>query len=391
MLFAAVWAVGAVLLWRTTIPSGLHVASVDASHYVSDRAIDRAEHFQHVLRLLWIFGTLTQLAVLVVLALLGRRIAAGFDLGKVGTGVLVGTFATLCLWITGLPFGFLSLWWERRYNLSEQGYADWLLEQWPSLLGQVVGLTILLTFLMLLGGWLRRSWWLVAGPILVGVGALIVYVVSFAMTIGMHPIRDRTVAQDVRRLAHKEGVEGTKVRVQKISDQTHAINAMAVGPAQVSAVIVWDTVFDGRLKRREIDVIVAHEFGHIARKDIWRGIGWSALFTLPLLFLLSEATRRRGGIDRPEVVPFALLVLAVLSLVALPVQNAISRRIETEADWFALKTTRDPAAARGLFAKFTTADLAEPNPPLWDYVMLEDHPTIAQRIAFANAWEKYGG
>ena len=37
--------------------------------------------------------------------------------------------------------------------------------------------------------------------------------------------------------------------------------------------------------------------------------------------------------------------------------------MEAEADWKALQTTRDPAAARGLFVGFGETSLANPDPP----------------------------
>ena len=387
MLFAAAWVLGAVLLWRTTVPRDVHVPHVDPGDYFTPHQLHRTEHYDGFLRWLWLVGTIVQLAVLVALVPFGPRLARAFDLGKVGTGVLLGTFATLVLWLAGLPFGFLGLWWDRRYHVSKQSYVEWLLAQWPSLLGQVVGLTILLTFLMLLAGWLRRRWWLVAAPVLLVVGAGLVFLVSFAMRIGTHPVGSPRITHDIASLERKEHVSGTPVRVEKVSDETPMINAEAVGPAQASAVILWDTLFDGRLGRREIDVVIAHELGHVARKHLWKGIGWSVLFTFPVLFLLYEATRRRGGLHRPEVVPFALLVIALLNLVSLPLENVISRHIESEADWRALVTTRDPKAARKLFHDFAVHDLAQPRPPAWDYVMLENHPTVVQRIAMANAWE----
>jgi STE24 endopeptidase len=100
-------------------------------------------------------------------------------------------------------------------------------------------------------------------------------------------------------------------------------------------------------------------------------------------------TRRRGGMGEPEAVPLALLGLVVLGLLALPLQNAISRHLEAEADWMALRTTHDPAAATQLFRRFVSTTLDEPSPPTWDYVMLENHPTIAQRIAMAQAWRRW--
>jgi Zn-dependent protease with chaperone function len=66
--------------------------------------------------------------------------------------------------------------------------------------------------------------------------------------------------------------------------------------------------------------------------------------------------------------------------------NAVSRRYEAEADWGALQTTHNPAAGRVLFRNFSITSLQEPDPPFWDYVLLENHPTIAQRIQMMNAW-----
>ena len=91
-----------------------------------------------------------------------------------------------------------------------------------------------------------------------------------------------------------------------------------------------------------------------------------------------------------RALPLSLLVLVVLSLLALPFQNTITRRMEREADWGALKLTRDPASATGLFEGFTVNALAEPDPPTWEYVLMEDHPTIVQRVALVRAWEQHG-
>ena len=62
-------------------------------------------------------------------------------------------------------------------------------------------------------------------------------------------------------------------------------------------------------------------------------------------------------------VPLALLVVAALQLALAPAQSWISRRMEAEADWKALQTTRDPAAARGLFVGFGKTSLGDPDPP----------------------------
>ena len=83
---------------------------------------------------------------------------------------------------------------------------------------------------------------------------------------------------------------------------------------------------------------------------------------------------------KAEAVPLAVFVLVVLQLVELPLQNVITRHMEAEADWSALRATHDPKAGRQLFRLFATETLDDPNPPWWDYVLLENHPTLLQRI-----------
>jgi STE24 endopeptidase len=91
---------------------------------------------------------------------------------------------------------------------------------------------------------------------------------------------------------------------------------------------------------------------------------------------------------RPEAVPVALLVYVVLGLATLPLRNIVSRHEEAEADWSALRATRDPASARALFEDLARASLADPDPPSWSYVLSATHPTIMQRIAMVQAWER---
>jgi Zn-dependent protease with chaperone function len=382
----AAWLAAAWLLTRTTIPGNLHLPHVDAARVFPARVLHRSARYDGLLRWLWLAGTLATLAALALFARLGPRLARAWELGRVAKGVMVGAVATLGTWAVGLPFGAIALWWGRRYGLETQSYLSWVLEQWPGLLGQVVGLTVALTILLVLAGRFGRRWWLVAAPFFVVVGGVFLLVLPYLETIGTRPPHDTPAAARIRELARKEGVGGTPVRIEKVSDQTSAANAMATGIGPSARVFLWDTFLDGRYSTREIDVVVAHEFGHVAHRHIWKGLAWSLLLTVPGFFVVEWGTRRRGGLERPENVPYALLVLALVGLVVTPFGNAVSRRYEAEADWSALRATRDPAAAESVFRKFTRYDLVEPNPPLWSYIWIDNHPTVVQRIAMARAF-----
>ena len=386
----AAWLAAAWLLTRTTIPGNLHLPHVDAGRIFPVDVLDRSARYDGLLRWLWLAGTLATVAALAVFAWLGPRLARACELGRVGKGVMVGAVTTLGTWAVGLPFGAIALWWGRRYGQENQGYLSWALDQWPGLLGQVVGLTIALTILLLLAGRFGRRWWLVAAPFFVVMGGVFLLVLPYLETIGTRPPHDTPAAARIRELAREEGVAGTPVRIEKVSDQTSAANAMATGIGPSARVFLWDTFLDGRYSTREIDVVVAHEFGHVAHRHIWKGLAWSLLLTVPGFFVVEWATRRRGGLERPENVPYALLVLALVGLVVTPFGNAVSRRYEAEADWSALRATRDPAAAASVFRKFTRYDLVQPNPPLWSYIWIDNHPTVVQRIAMARAFAARG-
>jgi len=390
-MLAAGWVVGGWFLWQTTVPGDLHEPRVDPRRYWSAHDLHRAATFDGFLRWEWVVATLVGLATLVVLVRLAPRIAGAWELGRVATGVMVGAVTTLVLWAVGLPFGFVALWWGRRYDIERQGYAAWLFDQWPSLLSQVVGLTIVLTILLLLAGRFGERWWLVAGPLLTLIALLLVFVLPWIATIGTRGPHHTKLAAEIRAIARREGVGSTPLRIQTVSDRTRAANAQAIGIGPSARVVIWDTLLNGRYSPGEIRFVAAHEFGHVARRHIWKGLGWSALITIPGFFVLAVATRRRGGMARPEVVPFALLVIAVFNLALTPFTNAVARRLEAEADWRALQATHDPRAAIGLFRKFGAYDLVQPDPPGWSYVWIDNHPTLAQRIALARAWARLHG
>ena len=41
-----------------------------------------------------------------------------------------------------------------------------------------------------------------------------------------------------------------------------------------------------------------------------------------------------------------------------------------------------------LWRRIATTGLSDPNPPTAPYLVFYDHPSLAQRVAMARAWEK---
>jgi STE24 endopeptidase len=381
---AVAWCAGAWLLARTSVPS-LHLSGADARGYFSAHTLARSRSYSRGEDALWIAGTLATLAALVALAWRLPPAVRAMGLGRIGSAIVAGMVLLVTLWFVSLPFSFADLWWQHHWGLGPFDVLAWLGSQWSTLAPEVVSVMAGIALLVGLAGRFRR-WWLVAAPVIVVIAAFFAFVSGWLAAASSHPLRDPRLASDAARLARVEHVTGTPVRVQDVSSWTKQANAFTVGFGPSTHVILWNTLLDGRFSRGEQDVVVAHELGHVRSLHIVKAIGWTALIVIPTLWLLALLTRRRGGVGDPANLPYAVLVLTVLGLITLPIQNAVSRRYEAEADWRALNATRDPASASRLFQGFERTSLEQPSPPLWDYVLVENHPTLMQRIAMANAW-----
>ena len=380
------WCACAWLLAHTSVPS-LHLSGLDVHRDFSQRTLDRTASFGRGVDLLWVLGVVAELAALVVLTRMMPPRARAIGLGRIGTAVIVGMVLLVTLWFVALPFSLAELWWEHHWGLGPFDVGAWLAGQWSSLGPEAV--TALGTIVLLVGlaGRFRR-WWLVAGPIVVAIAAVFALLSGWLAAAASHPLRDPQLAADGRSLARIEHVPGTPIRVQEVSKWTDQANAFTAGFGPSTRVVLWDTLLDGRFTRGEERAVIAHELGHVRSRHILKAVGWTALLVLPILWLLDLVTRRRGGVGDPANLPFAILVLTVLGLLVTPVENAVSRRYEAEADWRSLNATHDPAATRALFRAFARTSLEDPKPPLWDYLWLETHPTVGQRIQMVEEWRK---
>lgn len=379
------WTAGRWLL-PTTVPSGLPLVHLDPTHYFTRAFLQRSASYERFLDIDALLAEVTLVVVLCVYAIRGHRLMRESAAGPIGTGMLLGMLGFAIVWIAELPFGLAAVWWERNHGVSHEGYVTWTIQSFTGLGGKFVFVSFALLVAMWFGRVLGRWWWAAAVPVFGGIALLFAFVTPFLIP-SVHPLGDRELLAEATTLAHREGVGATKIEVQDVHRFTTAPNAESVGFGSTSRLILWDTLLYGGFKRHEVRFVVAHELGHISRNHILKGVGWVALFLIPTTWLIAWATAKRGGMGRPEAVPIALLVLTLFTLASTPIRNAITRRMEAEADWRALTATHDPSAARAAFRRLAHTSLADPDPPWWPYALGATHPSIMQRIAMANAWE----
>ena len=318
----------------------------------------------------------------------------------------------LTIRVTELP---LSIFWHHtllNYGISVQGWGSWLMD-WTkeTIIQLVIGTFICYGVYKLL----RRSpklWWLWIWLISIPLTIFAVWIVPIALDPVFNKFQplektNPALVQQLSRVAQKGGLDIPPSRMfeMKASEKVTTYNAYVTGVGSSKRIVVWDTT-EREMTTPETLFIFGHEMGHYVLDHIWKGIAYSTvlLFFGILLArsLIYGTLRRRGnywalrGLGDLAGLPLLMLVASVLTFVSMPIDSAISRYMEHEADVYGLEVTHgindnSPEVAATSFQKLGEKSLDYPNPnPLyvfWTY----SHPTISDRLHYAlryRPWEQ---
>lgn len=379
----AVWLVP----W-SPVPGGTP-APVAASSVFTSEQIARGEDYARLARL-WSWSALAvSLAVSCMLGFSrwGRRLVMrlpGWWWVRVVLAVaaveLVGRLATL-------PFSVLLRRHALENGLSTQAWSDFAVDVATSFGVTLVATSLLLVVLVGCARRWPRAWPAIAGGllgVLVLVGSFVYPVLVEPLFNDFHSLPDGELRTAVLELADREGVPVEDVLVADASRRTTTLNAYVSGFGGTRRVVLYDNLVND-VPRDETLSVVAHELAHAQHDDVLTGslLGAAgAVFGVGLLALLVGS--RRGRMSEPEVVPLVLALVAIGSLLAAPVQNGISRQIETRADVDALEVTADPDAFEAVQRQLALRSLADPTPPAPSQFWFGSHPTGLTRIAIAR-------
>jgi Zn-dependent protease with chaperone function len=367
-----------VWLWTSAQLPGV-TSSVPAADVFTRTQIDRAQDY----RTAGYAITLAALAAQLVVAwLLAWRTRDRFH--RVPAVVALAASAAL-VQLAALPFAYAL---HRRAvdaGLDLQSDGAWLVDALVA-----AGLTTLAVALVyLVARPLYRRWGSVAVALAawaaVAAFALIQPIVVdplFASTSRLPADAARTVADIERRM----GAHPASVTVSDASSRTTAENAEVDGLGPTVRVVVDDTALHE--PPPAFRALVAHELAHVKRSHTLEGVLWFGVIGVPAILLMLAAAGRlyRGSLLDAGAAPVLVACAVTAATLLLPVQNLISRRIESEADWVALRATRDPAGAELLQRRLALRNLSNPAPPRWAVWLLFDHPPVMQRIAVARTY-----
>lgn len=382
----AVWLVP----WHP-VPGGTP-APVPADSVLSAEQIARGEHYAHWSRVWSWTGLAVSLMVACWLGFSrwGRRQVERLPGWWWVTVVLAVTAVSLIGRVATLPFSIALRKHALDHGLSTQSWSGFAVDVAK---GEAVGIVSMSLVLVLLVGCARRwprTWPAVAGglaAVLVLVGSFLYPVVVEPLFNDFAPLPDGSLRTAVFELADREGVGIDDVLVADASRRTTTLNAYVSGFGSTRRVVLYDNLVDD-VPQEETLSVVAHELTHAKHDDVVTGslIGaaGAALGVGVLGLLVSGAGERRRSLADPAVMPLVLALYALATLLASPVENTISRQIETRADVGALAATADPDAFIAVQRSLALHSLADPTPPVLSQFWFGSHPTVLTRIAIAE-------
>ena len=352
-------------------------------------------HYRGPAYLAYLLTLVINISVLVVLARGPLRAvlekSGSWPGGWITRTVVASALVALALGLATLPLDYVrAQGMGRAWGLSTQDTAGWLSDQ---LRGAGVGLVIAAIAAIAFFGvvrWQPKAWWWIGWLTFSVLSAVLVFLWPLVIAplfnrftpLEAGPLRDRVVA-----LAAEAGVEVGDVLVSDASRRTTAENAYVAGLFGSKQLVLYDTLIENG-DEDETAFVVAHELGHKVENHVAQGVALSVLGLLLSFVALRWLASTEGpwewagasGIGDVRALPVLLLFAIAATFVAMPVENAISRRHEAAADRIAIDLTEDPATATRVFRRLALSNISDLRPPTIAVWLFFTHPPTPDRI-----------
>ncbi len=236
-----------------------------------------------------------------------------------------------------------------------------------------------------LGAW----WWLAVWAVLnlfqlVGIWLYPAVIAPWFNT--FTPLPDGEIAQRVAALLARTGYVARGLFVMDASRRSGHGNAYFTGVGRTKRIVFFDTLLE-QLTPAQIEAVLAHEIGHDQHRHIIKMIVMNAVATLVglavLAWLLPQPWFYAGlGVAQPSLAAalvLFLLVVPVATFMVDPLLSAWSRRMEFEADAYAVTHTNADDMIGALVSIYRdNAGTLTPDPLYAAYHY--SHPPASERI-----------
>ena len=279
---------------------------------------------------------------------------------------------------------------EERYGFNVMSFKMWVSDLLKSLLLAALLGGLLLSLLLILvihGG---NAWWVWAWMLVGGFELLMLWlfpVVILPLFNKFDPIENKELEERIRTLVGKVGLRAKGIFKMDASKRSKHTNAFFVGLGRTKRIVLFDTLLASHTEE-EILSVLAHEAGHWKKRHILRMLIPLEVLSLVSFYVVAKFLNwallyQTFGFQEPIVYVGLFLIGAFISLIgffAQPLESAISRKFEREADDFALRLTEMAEGMRSALKRLAADNLANLSPhPLYAWFYYS-HPPLVERI-----------
>lgn len=362
---------------------------------------DKSVRYHRLQRRAAVLSVIVQGAVLLALLATGtsvrlRAIATATTGGSPSSAATVAVFLSALLALlelTNLPLRFYRTFvLERRYGLSSESFRTWAIDHVKGIaLSAGLALAAIEAVYFTMTLW-PKAWWLASSIVFVAAGALLAQLAPLVLLpifYRLKPLDRAALTARLVSLSARAGLPVLGVYEWGLGERTRRANAALVGTGATRRILLSDTLL-AEYSDDEIEVILAHELGHHAHGDIRSGLfveGVLVVITFAAGALALATLWPELGLAGPADaagLPILILTAGIVSLVASPAHNALSRRNEYRADRFALSLTDRPDAFVSAMRRLGAQNLAEERPSTAARWFFHTHPPFDERIHAAR-------
>jgi STE24 endopeptidase len=383
---------------RAEEPPGATDASLGATF--TEEQVARHGAYREAAYSVYALALLLEVAVLIILIRgpAGRMVEwlQRVPGGWAARAALLGAFVSVVLAISAVPLGYVFGYAvQHAWDLSNQSVGDWITDRARSaaIAAGIAAVAAIVFFGVV--RWQPRTWWLwgwAAFTLLTAAMSFLWPVLIAPLFNRFTPLPEGPLRTRVVTLAREAGVDIGEVYVIDASKRSSIENAYVAGLGSTKQMVLYDTLIEAD-DEDATAFVVAHELGHQVEAHVFKNVAIASVGMLVGFGALAWLAQRPGvlswagasSISDLRILPAILLFVLLANLVALPVQNLLSRRFEARADEIALELTEDPATATQVFRRLAFANLADLKPPQPVVSMLFTHPPIVSRINSATA------
>jgi len=284
---------------------------------------------------------------------------------------------------------------QRRFGLSVQAPGSWLGDELKNFLVSLVLLVPLLLLFRVIQIKAPDFWWLYVGIVYVFISVILVNlspVIIMPLFYKFTPLKDEKLKEQLEQLFAKTGSGIRGVYEMNRSSKTSTANAMITGTGNTRRMILSDTLL-ASFTADEIEAVMAHELAHHNFRHMPKILLLNSLigmFSFWLLSLVAPFVAEWLGyvnISDPAFLPMLMIITLLIMMLMEPITNYHTRTLERQSDKYAVEVTGKPEAFIGAMARLADQNLAVLKVSPLEYVLFWDHPTIGQRIEFAESYQ----